>query len=201
MACLTFVTLPAPHSSSGLPAEAHLFIQAPLLHPAVWTPPAGSPTAVSYSACPQLKLNLQRPRSARSPAFWGTHCSSLGPRPTRPAVRLGALPAAHPAHSSPEGRSLSPSTRRGRSTDSREVNPAFPGGNVLGRVCRAPGPHVPPQGPVPSSRWAIQLASALPGEHVCPAHGPASTTLKHHGLLRGPPCPLPSRTVGSSSWC
>lgn len=191
------MTLPAPHSSSGLP-EAHLFIQAPLLHPVVWTPPAGSPTAVSFSACPQLKLNLQWPHSARSPAFWGTHGSSLGPCPTRQCGSARCLQHTRPTPALRDYHCPRAPGVGGRQT---AVNPAFPGGNALGRVCRAPGPHVPPQGPLPSSRWAIQLASALPGEHVCPAHGPASTTLKRHGLLRGPPCPLPSRTVACSRWC
>lgn len=176
------------------------------VHPGA-PPPSSSVDASRWLSHSCLLLSLspvkaQPPAASQRPLACVLGDSLQQPRPlSHPAVRLGALPAAHPAHSSPEGLSLSPSARRGRSTDSREVNPAFPGGNALGRVCRAPGPHLPPQGPLPSSQWAIQLASALPGEHVYPAHGPASTTLKRHGLLRGPPCPLPSRTVGSSSWC
>lgn len=175
-----------PRPSPPLRAEADLFIQVPVIHPVVWTPPAGSSTAVTYSACPQLSSTSSGRTSIRSPVFLGgvaaaasapvpasqqcgsAHCQSL----SRPAGAFRVqLPAAHLAHSRPEGLPLSPSTRHRHLTDTPHLalhprgEPCLPGG------CRAgPPSHVPSSNRGPSSWWAIHLTSALPppGSPPCP---------------------------------
>lgn len=168
------------------------------------------------------KLHLQWPHQHPLPRVFGGSCrSSLCPSPSQPAVRLSSLslsrpagafrvqlPAAHLAHSRPEGLPLSPSTRHRHLTDTPHLalhprgEPCLPGGCRAGPPSRVPSsnPEGPHHGGLSTSPLPFPLQGALPalpGEQVWrPAHGAVSTTLKHHGCALGPALPTPQQDCG-----